>query len=159
MNHHNLLQLLWHRNCQAYKEQRQTQNISLYFFLHNCLCVPLVIYGHEVHFKCLVIEEDENLFWICAYVTIEVLFNGYYVTRETQITRFERSIKSFWCTCMQHVYKTTSSGTVDYLVLPVPLLYLLHQLISGKLPSDHHDQVLNDILSTVHIQQTAYHHW
>lgn len=54
-----------------------------------------------------------------------------------------------------------TSGIVEaiyHLVLPVPLLYLLHQLISGKLPSDHHDQVLNDVLGTVHIQQTAYHH-
>lgn len=50
-----------------------------------------------------------------------------------------------------------NSGRIN--TLPVPLLYLLHQLISGKLPSDHHDQVLNDILSTVHIQQTSYHHW
>lgn len=48
-------------------------------------------------------------------------------------------------------------GTIDY--LPVPLFYLVHQLISGKLPSDDHDQVLNDVLSTVHIQQTAYYHW
>lgn len=38
------------------------------------------------------------------------------------------------------------------LVLPVPFLYLVHQLISGKLPSDHHDQVLNNILRTIHIQ-------
>lgn len=51
-----------------------------------------------------------------------------------------------------------NSGTIYLFVLPVPLLYLLHQLISGKLPSDHHDQVLNDIFSTVYIQQTAYHH-
>ena len=43
--------------------------------------------------------------------------------------------------------------------LPVPLLHLLHQLISGKLPSDHHDQVLNDVLGTVYIQQATYHHW
>lgn len=43
-------------------------------------------------------------------------------------------------------------------ILPVSLLHLFHQLISGKLPSDYHDQVLNDILSTVYIQQSTYHH-
>lgn len=47
--------------------------------------------------------------------------------------------------------------TADH--LPVSLLNLIHQLIGGKLPSHHHDQVLDDILSTVHIQQATYHHW
>lgn len=60
---------------------------------------------------------------------------------------------------MQLCKMRRNSGTIYHLVLPVPLLYLLHQLVSGKLPSDHHDEVLNDVLSTVYIQQAAYHHW
>ena len=47
---------------------------------------------------------------------------------------------------------------IYHIHLPVPLLYLLHQLISRKLPSDHQDKVLDDILSSIDIQQTAYHH-
>lgn len=52
---------------------------------------------------------------------------------------------------------TKNCSTSDH--SPVSLFYLIHQLISGKLPSDHHDQVLNDILRAVHIQQTTNHHW
>lgn len=54
---------------------------------------------------------------------------------------------------------TSTCRTTSLLFLPVSLLYLLHQLISRKLSSDHHDQVLNYILSTVYIQQSTYHHW
>lgn len=41
---------------------------------------------------------------------------------------------------------------------PVPFLNFLHQLISGKLSSYHHDQILDDILRAVNIQQPTDHH-
>lgn len=42
---------------------------------------------------------------------------------------------------------------------PVSLLYLFHQFICGELSFDHQDQLLDDVFSTVHIQQTSYNNW
>ena len=55
--------------------------------------------------------------------------------------------------------KLSSSELIQLLALPVPLLHFLHQFISGKLPPDHHDQVLDDIFRTVYIQQASDHNW
>lgn len=44
-------------------------------------------------------------------------------------------------------------------VVPVPLLHLSHQFVSGELSSDHQDQTLNDVLRTVHVQKPSNHHW
>lgn len=44
-------------------------------------------------------------------------------------------------------------------LLPVSFLHFSHQFVCGELPSDHHDQILNHILRTVHIQQPSNDYW
>lgn len=41
--------------------------------------------------------------------------------------------------------------------VPVPLLHLSDQLVSGELSPDDQDQALDDILRAVHVEQTANH--
>jgi len=55
-------------------------------------------------------------------------------------------------------WKQKSLGSPPLKAIPVPLLHLFHQLVGGELPSHHHDEVLDDVLSAVHVQQTPDHH-
>lgn len=41
---------------------------------------------------------------------------------------------------------------------PVSLLNLFHQLISGEGSFHREDQVLDNVISTVHVQKTSHHH-